>query len=382
MPRFYITVHPWDLVDEGIDPVLDRLRGEIGVSGVTLSMGVSPMTQLRRRAIAPRVMRSQGGLLFSPREEFYETTRLRPGVSTALRRKVTPVEMAERCLERSLAVRASIHATTLGRVLSKYPDAGCRNALDDRSALSLCPANPDVQALLSGLVADVGSQWPCDGIVLHDFRMCWAEADQPGALGGGNPDPTIRTLLGQCFCESCLRSAGEAGVDALSARRLVQTLIDKVWQSPGKPVPPFQELVAGYEILHGMEAWRTQALGTLAEKLASAASCPLVFVVNERNANPPGVEANGAFRAVSSLHGGEEPKGEADPGEELMLEDDYAMQVVSADVVAVVQRATRAGYAAIHLGNWGSLSDAALTGIKQAIRYARRSPGDSSLPHR
>lgn len=375
MPGLFLTVNPWDLVDEGADSVLDRLQGEIGVSGVTLVAAAPPMTLLRVRPVTPRVLRTRGGLLFQPREELYAATRLRPGTSDTLRRKPALAESAERCRARGLGVRLELPAATLGRVLPRYPDAGCRNALDDRSALGMCLNQPDVEALIGALLADVTSQVSCDGMVLRAWRTRWEEAYRAEPCGDVGLSKTTRNLLGMCFCESCLRKSSESGVDGAAAKRFVTTALEAAWASPGASPADYERLVEEHDPLRQFTCWRAESMAATLARLVKAAPCPLAVVLDEPvwAMQVSGSEiAKAGVQVLRMIEPGGLWSDEVVAGQERMLSDDYAMRMVAAEVVAEAQRAARAGCAAVHFGNFGCLSDAALTGIKQAIRFARR----------
>ena len=75
----------WDLVDEGIDPVLDRLQGEAGATGVSVATCYHSVDQLRPHpGISPRTFRSAGGAQFQPASDRYAATRIRLSVPQVL----------------------------------------------------------------------------------------------------------------------------------------------------------------------------------------------------------------------------------------------------------------------------------------------------------
>ena len=80
-----MTTYPWDLADEDISSSLDRLHGEIGITGLSLWAAIPSSTQLRVRDIEPRVVHTRGGLLFHPTDEHYESTRCKPITSSKIK---------------------------------------------------------------------------------------------------------------------------------------------------------------------------------------------------------------------------------------------------------------------------------------------------------
>ena len=62
MPTMFeamVSAYPWDVLDEGIDEVLDRLHGELGATGLILWAGCAPLLHVRGREIEPRIVRSR-----------------------------------------------------------------------------------------------------------------------------------------------------------------------------------------------------------------------------------------------------------------------------------------------------------------------------------
>src|SRR5690349_13438156 len=103
---FHISMncYPWDLVDEGIDAVLDRLKGEAGVTGISVPFSCGPIVQLRPHAgVSPRTFRSRGGVQFQPEASHYTGTRIRPVVADWLRKSNPLAAIAEACAKRGLA---------------------------------------------------------------------------------------------------------------------------------------------------------------------------------------------------------------------------------------------------------------------------------------
>ena len=54
MLRAFMAVYPWDLADEGLEGVLDRLRGEVGLTGLSLWVGAPAGTRGLHASADPR----------------------------------------------------------------------------------------------------------------------------------------------------------------------------------------------------------------------------------------------------------------------------------------------------------------------------------------
>src|SRR5262249_48576048 len=88
----------WDLVDEGIDTVLDRLKGEAGITGISVPLSCPVDTYFRpHQGVSPRRFRTRGGVQFQPHSQTYASTRLRPIVAEWLRKTNPLTQVAEAC---------------------------------------------------------------------------------------------------------------------------------------------------------------------------------------------------------------------------------------------------------------------------------------------
>ncbi|MDH7570037.1 MAG: hypothetical protein QHJ73_10675, partial [Armatimonadota bacterium] len=80
----YVTMwaYLWDLLDEGIERALRRMRDEAGVNTVSLATSYHSVQHLRPRAAGNKFFSChQGSLYFPPDRSRYTGTPLRPRVS-------------------------------------------------------------------------------------------------------------------------------------------------------------------------------------------------------------------------------------------------------------------------------------------------------------
>jgi len=379
MPRTFLTAYPWDLIDEGVDAALDRLHGELGVSGVSVWAATPPRELLRPRAVAPRVFRTRGGLFYQPSPELFAATRCKPVVSSWLQGRNPLARIAEGCARRGLALRARVSAAATGRLANRYPAMACRNVFDVESTERLCLADPDVQAYLCSLAADLTGNYGIEGLVLADFGLGWSEAFATRLDAGRDLGEAERCLLGLCFRECCHQKATAAGLDVEVARRVALAALNESLISGAALQGGFADLVAAEPALAAYLRWQTDELNGLLRRVAESCRCELLLEwetgiaagfqrrsldcasiagVLVRADDPAGVEL--AVRAgaprVESLLGVSQVAG-AEPNE----------------LVSVLSGFARRGTPAVEIENYGLLSESALTAVKQAIRYARRS---------
>jgi len=384
MFQFFLTAYPWDLVHDDLDGVLDRLHGEVGVTGLSVWIGVPPVSQLRVREVTPRVFRTRGGVFFHPDGERYASTRCKPMMSEWVKSRRPLQRLSDACQDRGMTFRTVVSASRTGRLVGRHPEMACKNAFGDESQSSLCLANPDVQAYLSGLVSDLSARDGVSGVTIADFALGWTDAwadvvDSPTSIG----DAELR-LLSICFCESCQQGATSAGVDVGMARRSAQTFLQRTFDR-GSPTSEaeFGSHISDDQPLVEFNAWRTKVLSSLLKRLVDACSCELVL---DRQLSEYicgwGTELDFTLPSavVSTMHVPEELPGPLicphAQRNELRIPIDAALEPDASEVVRILPQAVDAGFSVVEMSDHGLLPDVAFVPIKQAIRFAKRSAGD------
>lgn len=377
MFEFFLVAYPWDLPAEDVGSVLDQLRGEVGVTGISLWSGVPPTIQLRAGARYPRVFRTRGGVFFQPAQRHYTQTRCQPIVSSWVTMGNPLAPIAKACAGRGLTLRVIVSAAATGLMAERYPEFACRNAFGDESRARLCPANAEVQTYLRGLTLDLSTSVGVTALTLVDFDIRWSDADDlhAGILLG----PLQRSLLAVCFCESCAQRSQNAGIDVESARRAVEQTVNLAFeQGPGEGTQ-LEVFFAEHESLAEHRHRQFEELTTLLRKLKETCRCDLLLkrtandsgldVANELDYSIPStvitrVDDTARLPIVTPLRARRN---------ELQLAATSAVGPAASRLVGILPDAAKAGFIAVEIDHYGLLSESALTTLKQAIRFARRS---------
>jgi hypothetical protein len=233
MFQVHVASYLWDLEDEGIESVLDRIGGELGVSNLTVVAASGPVCHIRRhRDVRPRVFRTRGGLFFQPDDARFARTRCKPIVSGWLKARNPLVKVAEECARRDISLRVAIDARRTGRLVARYPSVAVKTVFGDSSAQCVCFGNPDAAEWLRGVVADVGA---LAGIELQGVDRV-SETDVLDTTDPRvEPPGGVRGLFSVCFCESCMQSALSDGIDVDAAERSAQATLTR-WIDGGDVV--------------------------------------------------------------------------------------------------------------------------------------------------
>ena len=205
-----------DLVDEGMDTVLDNVGVRAGLNGLTLAAAYHHGRDIFPHNPKRKVHFLEGGVVFfNPDPARYGA--LKPLVSRLAEQRDMLRDLCQAGSARGMDVRAwtvFLHNYALGEA---HPHCACVNAFGDRHLTDLCPANPEVREYVRGLSADIAA---------HGVRTVVAESLHYHGLEHGfhheryfiELGPLGRYLLGLCFCEHCLEAARDAGVDGRRLR--------------------------------------------------------------------------------------------------------------------------------------------------------------------
>ena len=399
--RANLVCHLWDLAAEGVDEVLDRVQGELGLTGVCIPVVCPPISQLRARpGDGPRIFRSAGGAFFNPQDRHYAATRCKPIAAAPPKLRDLFGRVVDACRNRRLDCRAVVYVTRAGPMAGRYPQAAAKTAFGDAWADRVCPVNPDVQALLAATCDDLVSNYGITGIELAELHAGRLATVSSSLDLGFDLGPGGQALLGVCFCESCRQLAGSAadagGLDASAAARSVEVRLARVFHS-GEPLPgPVPQVFADDPPLrvHLAAQWRAIRQGL--ESIPRQPGCDLIVrtyddVITDHPGGCPliGDDPSRSPDAVLAVPG----VGPADAieqtarvtlqqaGDRMRAEmvirpcgDDTSSTADAPTLVRTLSRLAELGLASVDLESYGTIPTAGLTAIKQAARFARRTP--------
>lgn len=222
-PLRAIRAFVWDLADEGLEDVLERLR-QAGVDGLNLALAYHggrfycPHNPRRVMVHAP-----DGVLYFQPLLSCYE--QIRPPVHPEFSSGAFVARIGEAVREFGMHWSAWLALLTNRNISWAHPECTCVNALGDRLDGALCPANPAVRTYAQALVEDVAHRVGVDSIELEDFAFPSQEAYMGGKWRGVPIGPELDYLLSLCFCEHCRHRAEEDNIEVDDLMHRVERMI-------------------------------------------------------------------------------------------------------------------------------------------------------------
>ncbi len=255
----------WDLADEGIHEVLDRLA-PLGIDGVHLALafhgGRFYCPHNRRHAM---VHAPDGAVYFQPLLSCYEA--LRPRVHPEYGSGVFVSRVREALHERGMSLTAWVVLFNNLTLSAAHPHACGVNALGDRIEGALCPANPDVRAYAQALVENLAHRVGVDAIELEDFSFA-SQQSYRGARWAEIPiGPNLGYLLGLCFCPHCRNRGEEANIEVGALKYHVERMLRQGLAGSISDRRIGDEIADPYSLMSRYSETRSETITTLIDEL-------------------------------------------------------------------------------------------------------------------
>ncbi len=217
------SLYPWDLLDEGLERILDTLERDTLTNSTYLVALMHdekrPLTDYyyphnpRRKVYWTEDSRAY----WKPDADSYRKSRIKPRVSdnSEIRGRDWLQELINGSRRRGMTVGAELSHTWVDkeRTRGALSDITQRDIFGAPFAGNICPNNPDVRAYGRALYLDLATHYSIDFIQtclvgFHPGRhQPWAasEAKEASRLVG--------IATGGCFCEHCQAAAQASGLD-------------------------------------------------------------------------------------------------------------------------------------------------------------------------
>jgi hypothetical protein len=260
-----------DLADEGIDVVIDNVKGRAGLGGLTVASAYHEGRDIFPHNPVRKVRFLEGGaVFFRPDPARWAGLRLQPRVSGLVHEHDVLADLGAAAAAGGLDVHAWTVFLHNGALAEAHPDCACENAFGDPYVTELCPANPDVRAYARALAGDVArlgvATVVAESLHYHPLEHGYAHERYFVQLGS-----RARYLLGLCFCRHCVAAAAAQGADGDAARRLARQELERVFAGGAEePVDELDRDALNAE-LDGYLEVRRRTVSSLAAEAAARA---------------------------------------------------------------------------------------------------------------
>jgi hypothetical protein len=225
------SLYAWDLLDEGLDHILDVLQRET-LTNCTYLVALMhdekrPLTDYYYPHNPRRLVywTEDSRAYWRPRPEAYRDSRIkpRPTDNAELQGRDWLQELIDGSRARGMGTGAELSHTWLDkeRARSEFLDCVQRDIFGRPFDQQICFNNPDVRAYGIALYVDLASNYDIDFVqtCVRGFNAGRPSPSGPAAAAEAVPfaSPEIRRLtavtLGGCFCDDCRRAAERRGLD-------------------------------------------------------------------------------------------------------------------------------------------------------------------------
>ncbi|MFA4028634.1 MAG: hypothetical protein GDYSWBUE_000659 [Candidatus Fervidibacterota bacterium] len=226
-------VFPWDLMDEGVEVVLKRIRDEIGIDAVSVALSYDAGRMLSPHNPKRKVYFAEEGVVyFQPMPIWYAGLDLQPSVSSMCKDINLLAEIIDVSTKLGMKVIAWLSCFHNSRIASQRRDCATVNCFGDTYITHLCPSNESVREFILAMVGDLVTNYPFYAVELEAFEyMPFRHAYHHEKVDIELP-PLIEFLLGLCFCRACERRAEGSGVDFQAVRNAVRNELESFFLSP------------------------------------------------------------------------------------------------------------------------------------------------------
>ncbi len=228
--KFSAFVFGTDLLDEGVDTVLDRLQQRGGMDGVALSATYHDARDVFPHNPRRHVFRNEGDVAwFLPRANHYASGLL-PRTAAAAGGTDLLATLCRHAERRAMSVTAWTIFTHNSVLATAHPDCATRNVYGDPYLTDLCPANPRVRAYCRELATDIASRYSVQRLLAESLHYRPLEHGEHHERYLIPLPPEARTLMSLCFCENCRAAGSRAGVSVEALVEAVRRALEPVWQ--------------------------------------------------------------------------------------------------------------------------------------------------------
>ena len=217
------SLYPWDLLDEGLDNILDTLERDTLTNSTYLVALMHdekrPLTDFYYPHNPQRKVywTEDSRAYWKPNADSYADCRILPRVSDRpeIRERDWLQELIDGSRQRGMTVGAELSHTWIdkARMREELEDVRQRDIFGAAIDGHMCPNHPDVRAYGTALYLDLATHYDIDFIQTCMLGF-YPGGRQPWAgSGAGEAMRLLNITTGGCFCQHCQASAEARGLN-------------------------------------------------------------------------------------------------------------------------------------------------------------------------
>ncbi|GMQ94786.1 MAG: hypothetical protein BMS9Abin12_2294 [Acidimicrobiia bacterium] len=224
--------YPHEFISRATEQHIRSVIERTACTGLTVASAYHTARDLLPHNPAGRLEYLEGGVTYFRPEISRYPISLQPKAS-ALCDETDPLgEIVDAATRADVAVTAWVvylHNTRLGTVA---PETTVTNVFGDRIVSTLCPANPQVEAYVEALTADIASRG-VSAIAAESLHFHPLEHGYHHERYFIDLSKLARFLMAVCFCGHCRRSSEARGIDVGGAAAGVRRVLDLEFAEAG-----------------------------------------------------------------------------------------------------------------------------------------------------
>lgn len=221
-----LFIYPWDIIDIGLENIAPELQ-QLQITSVSLAVSYHQAKVLLPHNPNRRIFVHKSGRSYYPFDSNdYGCLKPEAGEFLSEYDGVFLRDAVEEFHKKQIETDAWTVVFHNSRLAGNHPECAIRNAYGETSPSSLCPSNDEVYRYGLQMLYDIAAA----GV----DRINTESVDFAGLLHGDHHEmyayentASMERLLGVCFCESCMKRAAEAGVDARKVQKKVIEMTER-----------------------------------------------------------------------------------------------------------------------------------------------------------
>ncbi|HXQ92518.1 MAG TPA: hypothetical protein VN739_05885 [Nitrososphaerales archaeon] len=237
-----IFVHPWDIVHEGAEQVLETIS-DLGVSRINLATSYHAGRYILPRDPKQRVFHAEEGVVyFKPDPGYFVKSLLKPIRSS----KFADVDVVELVTQESKKYNLGVNSWTVtlhnSNFAKSHPELAVVDAFGDVDQNFICPSHKETIEYVKALVQNLAGQYDLNAIQLESIGYPWSlKHNDQHEIFGSRLEPLVSELITTCFCDNCTELMSKSNLKPEEMKKLVVKIVDTSLRMPSNvmhSVPP------------------------------------------------------------------------------------------------------------------------------------------------
>lgn len=226
-----VWIYPWDLQDEGIANVLDRLQSN-NIQGINVAVVYhSGMFFLPHNPKRKLYFPQPGALYFPPDKSWYDKSPIKPPISEFASKGFWE-QLRNEASKRGMIMTAwslALHNSFIG---FNYPDTNVINAFGDHYPTALCPSSSMMSDFLVNMYQDLAKNYNFDNILIESLEFMPFRHGYHHEVFGIPIDPDIDFFMSLSFSPGMYKKAALEGIDIEAVRSFIRKKCEEAFNNP------------------------------------------------------------------------------------------------------------------------------------------------------